>query len=102
MIGIFGSFHLCLAMRLHALIYASQSGTPAIGLSYDPKVNGFLEYVGVKETVDVERFEKEELLKLSDELFACYDEKVDSLKKKTNELKLLARKNAKIAIEFIQ
>lgn len=102
MIGIFGKCHLCLAMRLHALIYASQSGVPAIGLSYDPKVSGFLAYVGVEEMVDVERFEKEELLCLADELFENYDEKAESLKKKTEELKILAEKNVKFAMEFIR
>ena len=102
MIGIFSACHLCLGMRLHALIYAAQSGVPAIGLSYDPKVNGFLEYVGVKEKVDVERFEKEELLKLADELFENYDEKTVSLTEKTQKLQLLAQKNVAFAMEFMK
>lgn len=102
MIGIFGACHMCFAMRLHALVYAVQSGVPAVGLSYDPKVNGFLEYVGVKEMVDVESFQKEELLKHTEELSQNYDEKAASLKKKTEELKILAHKNAEIAMQFIK
>ena len=102
MIGLFGSCHCCLAMRLHALIYASQTGVPAIGLSYDPKVSGFLEYIGINEKVDVEHFEKEDLLKLADEMFENYGEKTAFLKEKTEELKILAHKNAEIAMQFIQ
>ena len=34
------------SMRLHGLICAMAMGTPMIGLSYDPKVDGFMEYAG--------------------------------------------------------
>ncbi|NPV29909.1 MAG: polysaccharide pyruvyl transferase CsaB [Firmicutes bacterium] len=37
---------LVLAMRLHALIMASVMRTPCVGISYDPKVERFLELTG--------------------------------------------------------
>ena len=37
---------LVIGIRLHALIMAVNVGVPVVGLSYDPKVDGFLEEVG--------------------------------------------------------
>ncbi len=54
-------------MRLHALIFAAGQGTPLVGVVYDPKVSGFLDYVGQKRYVDVQNVTTEKLLRLSEE-----------------------------------
>ena len=52
-IGIFRRAELVLSLRLHALIFASGVGTPMVGISYDPKVTGFLRYLGCEECLTV-------------------------------------------------
>ncbi|MBR5152441.1 MAG: polysaccharide pyruvyl transferase CsaB [Clostridia bacterium] len=46
LMGIVGGAELILGMRLHILIYAAKMGTPVIGLTYDPKVESIMQYIG--------------------------------------------------------
>jgi len=43
---VFAGFHVVLGMRLHALILAALARLPAVGLSYDPKIQAFLRGLG--------------------------------------------------------
>jgi polysaccharide pyruvyl transferase WcaK-like protein len=46
-----GSTTLVVGFRLHALILAASRGTPVVGVGYDEKIRGFLEYAGVPDCV---------------------------------------------------
>ncbi len=39
------------AMRLHALIFATAAGVPAVAVSYDPKIDAVMAYLGLSENV---------------------------------------------------
>lgn len=54
------------AMRLHALIFAAGRGVPLVGTVYDPKVSGFLEYIGQKHFLDFSAVTGEALCHLLD------------------------------------
>lgn len=41
-----GNFSLLIGMRLHALIFAAVMRIPFVGVSYDPKIDGFIKEVG--------------------------------------------------------
>lgn len=64
MIRLFSRMSIVVAMRLHALVFAAGQGVPLLGIVYDPKVDGFLEYLGQKnyiplQDVTAERLETE-------------------------------------------
>ena len=46
LMGVIGQSELVISMRLHTLIFASGQGVPMVGIVYDPKVSGFLDYLG--------------------------------------------------------
>ncbi|MBS2967897.1 polysaccharide pyruvyl transferase family protein [Metabacillus sp. KIGAM252] len=46
--GILGEFSLMIGMRLHSLILSASQNVPVIGISYDPKVDHFMDSIGRK------------------------------------------------------
>lgn len=46
LISLLSRMSVVVSMRLHGLIFSSLSGTPLVGVSYDPKIGSFLRYLG--------------------------------------------------------
>ncbi len=44
--GLMSRMTIVVSMRLHGLIFAAGHGVPLVGVVYDPKVSGFLKYIG--------------------------------------------------------
>ncbi len=59
-----------IAMRLHALIFAAGRGVPLVGTVYDPKVSGFLRYLGQKHFEDLADVTEASLCTLLDQALA--------------------------------
>ncbi|WP_141335942.1 polysaccharide pyruvyl transferase CsaB [Paenibacillus sp. tmac-D7] len=49
------SCDILLGMRLHALIYAASRSVPMVGLSYDPKIDQFLNRLGMKSAANTKQ-----------------------------------------------
>jgi len=47
LVWLLGKMELVIGLRLHSLILAAMRGTPIVGVNYDPKIRGFMEYAGV-------------------------------------------------------
>ncbi len=45
-IGLLSRMNIIMAMRLHALVFGAGQGVPTIGIAYDHKVSGFMDYIG--------------------------------------------------------
>lgn len=93
---------LCIGMRLHTLIYSAVSCVPLVGLNYDPKINGFLDYIGIDNYLSVENLSLEELKKSIDKSMENKDKIREELALKKEELKIKADKNSDLAVELLK
>ena len=100
--GVISASEILIGMRLHSLIYASGANVPTLAVSYDPKVDGFAEYIGLTDIIDVTDFSKESFTKLGTKIL----ENSETIKAKMNdvvkELSVKAKENAKIAVNLIK
>ena len=94
-----GCMDVLISIRLHALVFAGVMGVPMIGISYDPKIDRFLDSInekplGTLDDVTADKIFNETLKKLDEGTF-----KNDAL---LNNLRELAIKNALLAIELLK
>lgn len=94
-----GCMDVLISIRLHALVFAGVMNVPMIGISYDPKIDRFLDSIdekplGTLDDVTADKIFDEVLKKLDERIF-----KNDSL---LNNLRELAIKNATLAIELLK
>jgi polysaccharide pyruvyl transferase CsaB len=54
MLAAVATLDLLVGVRLHALIAAIRAGVPAVGVSYDPKVDGLFRRIGIGQLVSME------------------------------------------------
>ncbi|MBR3866217.1 MAG: polysaccharide pyruvyl transferase CsaB [Butyricicoccus sp.] len=65
-IGILARMDAVLGIRLHALMFAATRGVPVVGVSYDVKIDGFLDYIGETRCVPLRGVTAEALCPLID------------------------------------
>ena len=101
-LGIVSRFDLVLGMRLHALIYAVSLSIPIIGLIYDPKVQGFLDYVGQPSAGHVSTLDYDNLKALVDNVWENKQNIRTKLETENPKFKRKALENADIAINLLE
>lgn len=102
LMGVLGQGKLCLAMRLHALIFAARMAVPSLGLVYDPKVDSYLKELDMTSVGDVTAFDRKLAIEKVDKLMAEYDTYLERLKRKTGELSAAAQKNEQLLFELLK
>ncbi len=88
-------------MRLHFLIFSVIAATPSIGLSYDPKINALLEYIGLSNPFDTSNLSLEELIGKTRELIENSEEISTQLKLISSKMSEMNKLDAKITKELI-
>lgn len=90
-------------MRLHSLIFATAAGVPSLALSYDPKLDALMEYLGMEEYV-LPAFETDagELKKALSDLLSRREEVTAALRQRTGELSRLAEADLEEALKLMQ
>jgi polysaccharide pyruvyl transferase WcaK-like protein len=105
MLGIIKKMQLLIGMRLHALIFAASMGIPVIGLEYEQKVEGFLQYINLFPQAlagHVNSLQYNKLEAAVDYVWSKREAISVELQKTMPLLKNKAMENSKIAIELIE
>ena len=98
-LSLVGCMDILISIRLHALIFAGVMGVPMLGISYDPKIERFLDSIEEKPLGTLENVTAEEI-------FAGVTEKLSAGKKfpydaQLKNLNELAVTNARLAVELL-
>jgi polysaccharide pyruvyl transferase CsaB len=101
-LGIIGSMDMILGMRLHALIYGVSLQVPVIGLIYDPKVEGFLQYAKQPSAGYVESLDLDRLVHTIDEVWKNRLQIKKDLEISKEQYVHKALQNAEIAINLLK
>lgn len=102
MLALIGHAQMACGMRLHMLIFASVMDVPMVGIVYDPKVQGFMDYMNQKNYIHLERFNSEEFSKMVAECNDNLDAIKKDIKTTSDKLRAAAQENARYAIELLK
>ena len=100
-IGIIARMRIMVSMRLHGLIFAAGQGLPLVGLSYDPKVSAFTEYIGSGPCMKLEDVTAEQLIDSIDHAVSQDGSQEDRLARAEN-LKKLEKENVLVARRLLE
>ncbi len=99
--GVLDRCDFVLSMRLHLLIFAASHKVPMIGVSYDKKVNSFLEYVESDALADIRTFTGEEIVAHADKIFENKDMIKLRLSEKAEKFTELTQNDAKAVLSLL-
>ena len=102
LMAVLGRARLCLAMRLHTLIFAGRMAVPSLGLIYDPKVESYLQELDLPAAGYVDRFDAKEAIAQADALMADYDRVLERLRRKSAQLTQAARQNEALLLDMLE
>lgn len=100
--GVIKELEIIIAMRLHSLIYAATQEVPIVGLVYDPKIEGILYSLGMKNMCNVEELIYEELIKNVDYVWENRIELKEKLRLQDESLKSKALSNVTMALDLLE
>jgi len=95
-ISAMSKMRVALSMRLHGLIFGASVGLPLIGIVYDPKVNGFLDYIGQPYYCDIYNADEKTIESLLDSVMSVDNSDT------ANHMRQLERTNSKVLSELLE
>lgn len=100
--SVIGLMDVNIGIRLHSLIFSACMGVPMIGISYDPKIDGFLNSLGVKPICKYEDLSWEKIKEAMLNIRSNYVQIKKDMDKYVQENRKLARKTLDCLLEDLK
>ena len=101
-LSIIGNMDLLIGVRLHALVFAAVMNVPILGISYDPKIDRFLEGIQAKPVACMRTVTYSVLMEKVDSVIENLERERDIQGECVEQLKEAAQNNADLAIELLK
>ena len=101
LVGLLGKMDVVVSMRLHGLIFSSLSGAPLVGVSYDPKIESFLRYLGSGSCIGLGDVTEDTLRRLIQEAVDSLPRR-EELRAKAQRLKDVERGNIQAVARLLE
>ncbi|MDD4170584.1 MAG: polysaccharide pyruvyl transferase CsaB [Desulfotomaculaceae bacterium] len=102
LLSLAANLDLAIGMRLHFLIFCVIFGVPVIGIPYDPKVNSFLQSMGLPPGLNVENLEYNQLSLRVKQILEHREKVCAGLRERVAFLRQEALRNAALAAEILK
>ncbi|MBP2651834.1 MAG: colanic acid biosynthesis protein [Firmicutes bacterium] len=102
LLSVVGNLDMLIGIRLHALIFAAVMHVPMLGISYDPKIDRFLESISDIRAGALHNITTEELMGRVRGRWPEISIPNTSREERISELRSKAFRNAELALELIQ
>lgn len=102
MLSVVSNFDIAIGMRLHMLIYAAKCAIPIVGICYDPKISGFMDYAKQDKYVYADNLDRDVLISKTDEIFDDYENIKKALVLTSEKMQGLAEENSRYASSLLQ
>ncbi len=102
LLSLVGNMDLLIAIRLHALIFAGVMGVPLVGVSYDPKIDRFLDSIGETPAAKLETITADELMAEVRRKWQAREKLCEKNAALLQGLRKLSFQNAELAVEILQ
>jgi len=103
MLAFFNKLDLVIGVRLHSLMFSALKFVPFIALSYDPKIDAFLDSFDLNKPVPVDKIKPKRLYKTIKNIWYNKEEFYDQkLTKKVEQLHKLTLENAEMVNDLLK
>ena len=100
---VIGKLYAVVGMRYHSNIFSAKMGTPFVSISYEQKMKGFMEKMGLSQyCIPVESLTESELKSKFNDMISAYEEYKNLLENKHEEMLKQAYSSTEAVLKILE